>query len=177
MKTDGSDIQQHTKEESYDVREYSLSGNTLVYRSGADLYQMSLGQGQSEKIAIRLVSDFDQLREKWVDNPASYITNISVSNNGEKVALTARGRVFVFPAKEGRMLRLSRKDGVRYRDAVFTTDSKDILTFSDESRIRNPSIFRFGFGPRKAVDGKWHHAAIQLNSIAGWKVAGLDRSE
>ena len=42
MKPDGSDIQQHTKEVSYDVREYSLSGNTLVYRSGADLFQMNL---------------------------------------------------------------------------------------------------------------------------------------
>lgn len=171
MNPDGSDIQQHTKEESYDVREYSLSGNTLVYRAGADLYQMSLGQSQAQKIAINLVSDFDQLRENWVDNPASYITNISVSNDGEKVALTARGRVFVFPAKEGRMLRLSRKDGVRYRDAVFTTDSKDILTFSDESGefeihqysglgldqgkqlTDNGTTLRFNLTP--SPDGKW----------------------
>ncbi|MCU0402155.1 MAG: S41 family peptidase, partial [Algoriphagus sp.] len=49
------------------------------------------------------------------------------------VALTARGRVFVFPAKQGRQLRLSQKDGVRYRDAIFSPDGKDILTFSDES--------------------------------------------
>ncbi|MGM0943589.1 MAG: S41 family peptidase [Bacteroidota bacterium] len=171
MSPDGSDINQHTKEESYDVREYSLSGNTLVYRSGADLYRMDLSDMQKDKIAINLVSDFDQLRENWVDNPASYITNISVANDGEKVALTARGRVFVFPAKDGRMVRLSRKDGVRYRDAVFSTDSKDILTFSDESGefeihqysglgldqgkqlTENGETLRFNLTP--SPDGKW----------------------
>lgn len=133
MNENGSDVKQHTKQTSYDVREHSLHESNLVYRSGADLYVHDLSSAQEKKLAISLTSDFDQLREYWIDNPASYVSNIAVTNDGEKVALTARGRVFVFPTKQGRQLRLSQKDGVRYRDAIFSPDGKDILTFSDES--------------------------------------------
>ncbi|MCL6257630.1 S41 family peptidase [Aquiflexum sp. TKW24L] len=133
MDENASDLKQHSKQPSYDVREASLHSNNLVYRSGADLYHHDLASGQEKKLPISLTSDFDQLREYWIDNPASYVTHISLSNDGEKVALTARGRVFVFPSKQGRSLRLSQKDGVRYRDAVFSSDGKDIFAFSDES--------------------------------------------
>ncbi len=133
MNQDGSDLKQHTKQESYDVREASIHGNNLVYRSGADLYVHNVENGEDQKLAISLTSDFDQMREYWIDNPENYVSNISVSNDGEKVALTARGRVFVFPAHQGRSLRLSQKEGVRYRDAVFSNDGEDILTLSDES--------------------------------------------
>ncbi|OOG70587.1 S41 family peptidase [Algoriphagus sp. A40] len=133
MNEDGSDLKQHTKQPSYDVRELALHGNNLVYRAGADLYTHDLGSSQEKKLAISLTSDFDQLREYWIDNPQNFITATTLSNDGEKIAFSARGRVFVFPVKQGRSLRLSQKDGVRYRDAVFSTDGKDILAFSDES--------------------------------------------
>jgi len=133
MSTEGSNLTQLTTEDTFDVREFSLTENQLVYRVGADLKLMDLGSGSEQQLAIRLVSDFDQLRENWVTNPEQYITNASISNDGDRVALTARGRVFVFPSKQGREVRLSRKDGVRYRDAVFSVDGKEILVFSDES--------------------------------------------
>ena len=63
----------------------------------------------------------------------SYLSNMAVSNDGERVVMTTRGRVFSVPVKDGRTIRLSRKDGVRYRDAIFSPDGKSILTFSDES--------------------------------------------
>src|SRR5690606_19513622 len=37
------------------------------------------------------------------------------------------------PTKEGRIVRLDRKDGVRFRDAVFSPDDKEVLLLSDES--------------------------------------------
>jgi len=133
MDQTGGAMSQITKEPSFDVREFSLSGNQLVYRVGADLKLMSLGENSAKTLAISLVSDFDQLREKWVDNPMENLSGMAVSNDGERVVLTTRGRVFSVPAKEGRTVRLSRKDGVRYRDAIFSPDGKSILTFSDES--------------------------------------------
>ncbi len=133
MTEEGSDLTQITKEETFDVREFSVSADQMVYRVGADLKLMNIASGSSENLAVNLISDFDQLRENWVTNPEQFITNVSVSNDGDRVALTARGRVFIFPSKQGREVRLSRKDGVRYRDAVFSSDGKEILVFSDES--------------------------------------------
>ncbi|MDI1324058.1 MAG: S41 family peptidase [Algoriphagus sp.] len=157
MTPEGTDLKQHSKEGNFDVREAALSGNTLVYRAGADLHRMDLKSGTSARIAVTLTSDFDQLREKWVDDPQSYITHVALSNDGEKVALTARGRVFVFPAKEGRTVRLSMKDGVRYRNAVFSSDGKDVLTFSDESgefEIHQYSGLGLDQGKKLSTDGK-----------------------
>ncbi|MEN2282958.1 S41 family peptidase [Algoriphagus sp. SE2] len=133
MDENGGSLTQITQEPSYDVREFSISGNQLVYRVGADLKLMDLGNENAKTIAIQLISDFDQLREKWVDNPMSYLSAMAVSNDGERVVMTTRGRVFSVPVKEGRTVRLSRKDGVRYRDAIFSPDGRSILTFSDES--------------------------------------------
>lgn len=133
MNDKGEDLKQHTKQEVYDVREASFSENQIAYRVGADIHIFDIKSGTDKKLAISLNSDFDQMREKWVDNPESYITGISVSNEGDKVALTARGRSFIFPTKEGRTVRLDRKDGVRYRDATFSVDGKEIYVFSDES--------------------------------------------
>jgi tricorn protease len=171
MTENGSDLKQHTRQPSFDVREFSLSANTLVYRAGADLYAHDLGSAQEKLISIRLTSDFDQLRENWIDNPASYITHSDISNDGEKVVLTARGRVFVFPAKDGRMLRLSQKDGVRYRDAIFSADSKDIYSFSDESgefEIHQYSGLGLDKGKKLSGDGETLRFGLKTSPDGKW---------
>ncbi|MGY6560251.1 MAG: S41 family peptidase [Nitritalea sp.] len=133
MRPDGGDLRQHTKESSYDVREFSPQGGRIVYRVGADLQVLDLASESSVTLAVQLSSDFEQMREKWIKNPESYITGISVANDGQQVVLTARGRSFVLPAKEGRIVRLDRNDGVRMRDAVFAPDGKSVYLFSDQS--------------------------------------------
>ena len=82
---------------------------------------------------ITLASDFDQSRERLVTNPMSYVTAAHPSSDGGKIALTARGQVFVAPAEPGRFVEVSRKPGVRYRDAIFTADGKSVLVLSDQS--------------------------------------------
>lgn len=176
MNENGLDLKQHTKQPSYDVRELAVQGTNLVYRSGADLYVHDLASAQEKKLAVSLTSDFEQMREYWIDNPANYISTSSISNDGEKVALTARGRVFVFPANQGRSLRLSQKDGVRYRDAVFSPDGKDILTFSDESgefEIHQYSGLGLDQGKKLTSDGTTLRFGL-LPSPDGKKLAYYD---
>ena len=47
--------------------------------------------------------------------------------------LTARGQVFVAPVKEGRIVEVTRKPGVRYREARFLPDGKSVFALSDET--------------------------------------------
>ena len=46
---------------------------------------------------------------------------------------TARGRVFVAPAGSGRHVAASRNQGVRYRDATYTSDGESLLALSDQT--------------------------------------------
>ena len=67
-------------------------------------------------------------------NPMDYLSGAHISPDGDRVALTSRGRVFVAPVKTGRFVRASSKDSVRFSDAVFMPDGKSLLALTDETR-------------------------------------------
>jgi tricorn protease len=171
MDEKGSDLKQHTQHKGFDVRYAGISNGNIVYQIGADLWHYNIPTNTSNKINITLASDLDQLREKWVDNPSGYITSVNPDNKGDNIVITARGRVFVAPVKSGRFVEFTDKKDVRYRDAVFSSDGKNIYVLSDESSefefISMPSngvgsqssITHDGkvlrFAGRPSPDGKW----------------------
>jgi tricorn protease len=171
MAEDGSDKRQHTRHSGWDVRGASQQGGRIVYQNGADLWHFDMSSNQSRMIPITLASDLDQLRENWVTSPMDYLSSAHISPDGERIALTSRGRVFVSPVKSGRLVRASRKDSVRFRDVVFSHDGKSLIGLTDETgelefaRIpangvgneewltRGGNILRYRGFP--SPDGKW----------------------
>ncbi|MEL7118398.1 MAG: S41 family peptidase [Bacteroidota bacterium] len=134
MDANGKDLKQHTKHTEFDVRSANLDDGRIVYKHAADLWLLDIASGEDNKIDIRLASDFEHLREQWVENPSSYITSVHPNPTGEKVVVTARGRVFVVPVKPGRTIGFTEQKSVtRFRDAIFSQDGKDIISLSDES--------------------------------------------
>jgi len=133
MNAAGGDLQQHTDHKDWDVRFASLQDGRIVYICGADLWIYDIASQQRRMVPVTLASDLDQLREKWVTRPMQNLTSASIRPDGNAVVLTARGRVFVAPARDGRLVQVSRKSGVRYRDVVYMPDGKSLLGLSDAS--------------------------------------------
>jgi tricorn protease len=133
MLPDGSDLQQHTRHEGWDIASPCLNDGRVAYQLGADIHLYDIASGKDKKLTIRLDSDLDQTRENWVDKPMSYMTSAHISPDGDRVVLTARGSVFVAPHRQGRLVEVTRKEGVRNRDARFLPDGERVLTLSDES--------------------------------------------
>lgn len=133
MSSHGEDLQQHTRHSGFDVKRPSLHADRMAYQVGADLWIVNLETNVQRRLNITLVSDFDQLRDKWVVNPMDRLSSSHIHPQGESVVLVTRGRLFVAPAKGGRFVQASRKSGVRFRDACFMPDGDSILTLSDES--------------------------------------------
>ena len=133
MDAEGHDLRQHTHHQGWDADTPSLSDGRIVYKLGADLCLLDLATGVDQTLDIRLSSDFDQERESWVKKPMDYLTSVALSPKGDRVALTARGQVFVAPAKQGRLVEVTRSAGVRYRRATFLPDGKGLVALSDES--------------------------------------------
>jgi len=133
MDGSGGDLRQHTRHSGWDVKNPDQSGGRIVYQLGADLWLYTVATDATELVPVTLASDFDQLREKWVTNPMQYLTSAHLHPEGESVVLTARGRVFVAPAGQGRLVRASHKDGVRFRDVVFMPDGETLVGLSDET--------------------------------------------
>lgn len=148
MAQDGTDVKQVTTFKGMDVLGPSMdsSGKTsrVVFQNGADLYLTDAAAaggagagGAVAKLDITLSSDLDQMRERWVSKPMEYATAVHPSPDGDRVVITARGQVFVVPAKQGRIVEVARREGregsVRFREARFSHDGKSIIALSDES--------------------------------------------
>lgn len=133
MMPDGSDLRQHTHHVGWDVKEPESDDTRIVYQLGADLRLFDTRDGSDRSLAIGLTSDFDQQRERWQMSPMDYLTAAHVSPEGDRVALTARGEVFVAPVGPGRLINVTRDKTTRYRDARFLPDGEKILALSDRT--------------------------------------------
>ena len=171
VRPDGGDARALTRHEGWDVLGASLDDGKIVYQLGADLRVVDVASGEDRPLDIRIASDLDQSREHWVQNPADWVTSAHLSANGDRVALTARGQVFVAPVEDGRLVSVTRQPGVRWRQAHFMPDGKSLVALGDGSGevewsklpangVGEPSpltkdgkVLRFDGQP--SPDGKW----------------------
>lgn len=133
VKPDGSDARQHTFHKGWDVLGAALSDGRIVYQWGADLRVHDIAGHSDRVLPVRLASDLDQSRERWVQNPMEWVTAAHLSPNGDRVVLTARGQVFVAPVEDGRLVSATREPGVRWRQARFLADGRTLVALSDGS--------------------------------------------
>ena len=129
----GGDLRQHTKHDGLDAQTPSLSNGKVVYQLGADLRLFDIQTNQDRAVPIRLVSDFDHLRERWIKTPMEWVASAHLSPTGDRVVLNARGQLFVAPAQQGRIVEATRDAKVRYRMGRFFPDGKSLLTLNDAS--------------------------------------------
>ncbi|MBT8220353.1 MAG: PD40 domain-containing protein, partial [Bacteroidia bacterium] len=107
----------------------------------------------------------------WDENPSRYITAVHPDPKGERIVITARGRLFIAPVESGRFVSFTDMNNVRFRDAVFSHDGENIYALSDESKeFEFVSLPADGIGAQKGItndgnllryqgipspDGKW----------------------
>jgi len=133
MNTTGGDLKQHTLVTRLDLSDADLNEGRIVCQMGADLLLYDIASGKSVTPDIYLNSDFDQKRLQWITDPKSKITNIDLSFKGDNVVLTSRGRVFTVPVEGDRWSEVTRKYGIRYKDATYVNAANDLMMLSDES--------------------------------------------
>jgi tricorn protease len=177
MNLTGQDLKQHTRHEIFDIRGAAIAadGQRIVYQRGADLQVLNLATQADTRLDISLQSDFEHLRTRWVKTPWDFVTDWAPSPTGDRVAITARGQVFVAPVGPGRRVEATRVSEVRARSAVFSHDGKNVLAFADKTGemeltrypangvgegavlTKNASVLRLRAFP--SPDGKWvaHH--------------------
>lgn len=129
----GTDLRQHTRHAGFDVQSPSLRDGRIVYQLGADLRLLDLTTGADAGVPIRLVSDFEHVRERWMRTPSEWVTSARLSPDGDRLVVTARGQVYVLPAQPGRVVAATHSASARYRDARFMPDGRTLLAIGDRS--------------------------------------------
>ena len=130
---DGADARQVTFHDDYSVRHAGIDGDRLVYRRGADLYVRDLSSSESERLDIRLTSDHPSLREAWINEPLEYLTSARLAGDGDKVTITARGRIAIAGTDQRRLVNVATPIGSRMRHAALSRDGQWVYAVSDSA--------------------------------------------
>ncbi|HEY9102970.1 S41 family peptidase [Chitinimonas sp.] len=133
LRDDGSDARQLTQHRDFDVRSASLNQGKIAYQLGADLHVLDLASLSDRALDIRLSSDFDQQRTRWLDKPLRYMSSSELSPDGERVAVTARGQVTLAGVGPIRRIDIAQPAGSRLAAATLSPDGKWLYAICDAS--------------------------------------------
>ena len=114
----------------FDVKFPSTNGKQIVFENGGYIYMLDPATKKAEKVNVTLTSDNVYARSEIKDGK-DYMTAASISPNGERVAVTARGEVFNLPANQGVTKNITRSPGAHERSAQWSPDGKYIAYISD----------------------------------------------
>ena len=116
----------------YDIKFPSTDGNIIVFENGGYIYRLDPKKGTPEKVTITLATDAVQARPELM-NVADQINAISLSPEGNRLAVTARGEVFDVPAGKGVTRDITRTAGSNDREGCWSPDGKHIAYIGDQT--------------------------------------------
>lgn len=125
-------MSQLTNFKDFDVSFLSASEKDLVFEMGGDLYLMDLASRNYKKIDVRVISDLSVEIPQLKDVSRS-IANMTVSPDGKRVVLQARGELFNVPAKEGFTVNMTQSSGALDHSPAWSPDGKTVAYWSDQS--------------------------------------------
>lgn len=114
----------------FDVKFPTHYGNTIVFENGGYIYKMDVTTKRPEKVNITLASDNIYARSE-IKNGEKYVNAVSLSPDGERLVVTARGEIFNVPTEKGVTKNITRSPGVHDRNAQWSPDGKSIVYISD----------------------------------------------
>jgi tricorn protease len=136
----GEDLRRHSDQRDFYARGLATDGNTLVYHAGGDLYTLAPDATSGRKMEVALTGSRTQRARKFA--PAGrWLENWAVSPRGDRVALTARGKLFSLGAYEGAVMRQGDPEATRYRLVTWMANGKRIAAIADTGDEPRLAVF------------------------------------
>jgi tricorn protease len=138
---DGSDRRPLTAHADFQARSPSLQAGRIVYAHGADLRLYDIASGNDQVLAVTLGSDFVQRRPRLLRKPLEYLQALSLSLDGERAVLSARGQATVAGLGQLRRIDLAAPPRGRLREAQLGKGGQQAYAIVD--RDGRSEIWRF----------------------------------
>ncbi len=114
----------------FDVKFPSTNGKLVVFEKGGFLYKLDPATKKAEQIHITLTSDVVYSRPELKKVSGR---GVSISPDGKRAAVTARGEVFDVPVGKGITRNITQTPGANERAATWSPDGKYIAYISDST--------------------------------------------
>lgn len=114
----------------YDIKFPSTNGQLIVFENAGYIYRFDPAAKKAEKVSITLTSDHLYARNE-IKNGGRYMRGASLSPDGKRVVVTARGEIFNLPVEKGVTKNIVRTPGAHERSATWSPDGKHIAYISD----------------------------------------------
>lgn len=114
----------------YDIKFPSTNGQLIVFENAGYIYRFDPAAKKAEKVSITLTSDHLYARNE-IKNGGGYMRGASLSPDGKRVVVTARGEIFNLPVEKGVTKNIVRTPGAHERSATWSPDGKHIAYISD----------------------------------------------
>lgn len=124
--------EQVTKFTDYDVHYPSAGPEDIVFEAGGKLYLYNLAAKKQKEIKVNLVTDRAFMKPK-IESAENLIQFATISPDGNRVAIQARGDIFSLPAENGYVKDLTRTSGAAERYPMWSPDGRYLAYWSDAS--------------------------------------------
>jgi len=124
-------VSQISHEKSWDISSADAKNNKIIFAVGGELKLLDTDSGKIVDISISISPDLPELRTQWKDAMKS-MESSRLSSSGKRVLISARGEIFTVPLKDGSTRNLTKTDGVRERDGLWSPKGKRIAYTSDK---------------------------------------------
>ena len=115
----------------YDCKFPSYSQQYVVFENGGYIYKYDVKARKCEKVTIYLENDNIYSRPEY-KNVGGQMFSFSLSPDGERVLIIARGDLYSLPAHRGPVYNVTESSGAHEREGKWSPDGKYIAYFSDK---------------------------------------------
>ncbi|MDR2473144.1 MAG: PDZ domain-containing protein [Tannerella sp.] len=143
--TKSKETKKVTDFKEFDVKFPSTDGKTIVFENGGYIYRLDPATKKADKVNITLASDNIYARSEILDG-GKYMRSASISPDGKRAIITARGEVFDVPVGKGVTKNITRSPGAHERSATWSPDGKYIAYLTDATGETEVALYTIETG-------------------------------